>query len=60
MANGFKAFKAGTIEGDNEKGVLPLGQVTGLIGDTPTVKQVVDRIVSEAKAVKKKVGPMIG
>lgn len=60
MANGFKAFKAGTIEGDNEKGVLPLGQVTGLISDTPTVKQVIDRIVSEAKFVKKKVGPMIG
>lgn len=60
MANGFKAFKAGTIDGDNEKGVLPLGQVTGLISDTPTVKQVIERIVSEAKAVKKKVGPMIG
>ncbi|HNU92644.1 MAG TPA: nitronate monooxygenase [Spirochaetota bacterium] len=60
MANGFKAFKVGTIEGDNEKGVLPLGQVTGLINDTPTVKQVIERIVSEAKAVKKQIGSMIG
>lgn len=60
MANGFKAFKAGTIEGDNVSGVLPLGQVTGLITDTPSVKQVIERIVTEAKAVKKKVGPMIG
>jgi enoyl-[acyl-carrier protein] reductase II len=60
MANGFKAFKAGTIEGDNVSGVLPLGQVTGLINDTPSVKQVIERIVTEAKAVKKKVGPMIG
>jgi enoyl-[acyl-carrier protein] reductase II len=60
MANGFKAFKAGTIEGDNVSGVLPLGQVTGLITDTPSVKQVIERIVAEAKAVKKKVGPMIG
>ncbi|HSV96910.1 MAG TPA: nitronate monooxygenase [Spirochaetota bacterium] len=60
MANGFKAFKAGTIEGDNVTGVLPLGQVTGLITDTPSVKQVVERVVAEARAVKKKVGPMIG
>ncbi len=60
MANGFKAFKAGTIEGDNVSGVLPLGQVTGLITDTPSVKQVIERIVDEARAVKKKVGPMIG
>ncbi len=49
MANGFKAFKAGTIEGDNVSGVLPLGQVTGLINDTPSVKQVIERIVTEPK-----------
>jgi enoyl-[acyl-carrier protein] reductase II len=60
MANGFKAFKAGTTEGDTVGGVLPLGQVTGLINDTPGVKQVIERIIAEAKAVKKKVGPMIG
>ncbi len=53
MAVGFKAFKAGTIDGDNETGVLPLGQVTGLIHDTPTVDQVVKRIIKEAKEAQK-------
>ncbi len=60
MANGFKAFKVGTVNGDNEKGVLPLGQVTGIIKDTPKVADIIKRIVSEAKAVKKTVGTMIG
>jgi enoyl-[acyl-carrier protein] reductase II len=53
MAVGFKAFKAGTIDGDNDRGVLPLGQVTGLIHDTPSVDEVVKRIVKEAKAAQK-------
>jgi len=60
MANGFKAFKAGTIDGDNKKGVLPLGQVAGLINDTPTVKQVMDRIVADAKKAGKAVGIKLG
>ncbi|MBN2080352.1 MAG: nitronate monooxygenase [Spirochaetes bacterium] len=53
MAVGFGAFKAGTMEGDNRKGVLPLGQITGIIHDTPKVKEVVDRIVKDATAVMK-------
>lgn len=53
MATGFGAFKAGTMEGDNLKGVLPLGQITGIIHDTPRVKDVVDRIVKDAAAVMK-------
>jgi enoyl-[acyl-carrier protein] reductase II len=53
MANGFKAFKAGTIDGDNDKGVLPLGQITGIIHDTPTVKQAMDRVVKEAEQARK-------
>ncbi|MCU0848149.1 MAG: nitronate monooxygenase [Spirochaetes bacterium] len=48
MAIGFEAFQVGTMDGDNERGVLPLGQVTGIIHDTPTVKQVIERIVAEA------------
>ena len=56
MANGFFAFQVGTMEGDNLKGVLPIGQVTGIIHDTPTVKQVIERVVKEAAEVHKKVG----
>ena len=56
MANGFFAFQVGTMDGDNEKGVLPIGQVTGIIHDTPTVRQVIERVVKEAAEVHKKVG----
>lgn len=53
MAIGFDAFKAGTIDGDNRKGVLPLGQIGGIIKDTPTVAQVIDRIVVEAETARR-------
>ena len=52
MAIGFGAFKSGTMDGDNRRGVLPLGQVTGIIHDTPTVHDAIARIVKEAKQVK--------
>jgi NAD(P)H-dependent flavin oxidoreductase YrpB (nitropropane dioxygenase family) len=43
------------MDGDNIDGILPLGQITGIIRDTPTVKAVVERIVEEAKKVLKDV-----
>ena len=54
MANGFKAIRIATEEGDMACGVLPVGQATGLIRDEPTVKEVVERIVAEATAVRKR------
>ena len=54
MANGFKAIKLATEEGDTKKGVLPVGQVTGLIHDEPTVAELMERIVSEAKLQQQK------
>ncbi len=51
MATGFKAFEVGTMDGDNINGILPLGQITGIINDTPTVEAVIKRIVDEAKKV---------
>jgi enoyl-[acyl-carrier protein] reductase II len=52
LANGFKAIRVATEEGDIERGVLPVGQATGLIRDEPTVAEVVARIVAEAEQVK--------
>ncbi len=49
MAIGFDAFKKGCTEGDMERGVLPLGQCTGLMNDTPTVAEVISRTVAEAE-----------
>ena len=54
MANGFKAFKLATEDGDIEKGILPVGQVMGLIRDEPTVAELFERIVAEAKEVQQK------
>lgn len=49
MAIGFEAFQAGTMDGDNKKGVLPLGQITGIIHDTPGVSELIARIIKEAE-----------
>ena len=53
MANGFKAIRIATEEGDMACGVLPVGQSTGLIHDEATVKEVMERIVAEAAQVGK-------
>jgi NAD(P)H-dependent flavin oxidoreductase YrpB (nitropropane dioxygenase family) len=54
MANGFKAFQLATEEGDLERGILPVGQATGLIHDEPTVAEVLERIVAEARQVQER------
>jgi enoyl-[acyl-carrier protein] reductase II len=55
MANAFKAIKVATEDGDTREGVLPVGQVQGLIKDQPTVAELFERIVKEAKAAQGKV-----
>lgn len=54
MANGFKAFRIATEEGDLARGILPVGQVTGLVHDEPTVQEVTERIVAEAIQVRER------
>lgn len=42
------------LEGGSEKdALLPIGQVTGMIDDLPTVKELFDRIMAEAEEVMK-------
>ena len=55
MANAFKAIKDATEDGDSKKGVLPVGQVQGLIHDQPTIAELFERIMKEAKAAQAKV-----
>ncbi len=59
MANAFKAIQLATEAGDTKTGVLPVGQITGLIKDLPTVAEMIDRIVSEAEAVQEKMAGMM-
>ena len=60
MANGFTAFRRGTTDGDTVHGVLPMGQVTGLLHDTPTVAELMERIVSEAVTARQRIDAAVG
>jgi len=51
MANAFKAIRIATEDGDTKKGVLPVGQATGLMRDIPTVSEVIERTVKEAETI---------
>jgi enoyl-[acyl-carrier protein] reductase II len=55
LANAFKSLKAATEDGDSKTGVLPVGQVQGLIHDQPTVAELFERIVKETKAAQAKI-----
>ncbi len=54
LANASKAFQLATEEGNLRKGILPVGQATGLIHDEPTVKELFDRMAREAEAIEKR------
>jgi enoyl-[acyl-carrier protein] reductase II len=47
------------IGGDNDRGVLPIGQVTGIIHDTPTVDQIIRRMMAEAKKARTRIDGII-
>jgi NAD(P)H-dependent flavin oxidoreductase YrpB (nitropropane dioxygenase family) len=52
-ANAPMLIKATMVDGNPEVGILPAGQVTGVIGELPTVADLIDRIESEATATLK-------
>lgn len=47
-ANAPMLTRAAMVEGRLEAGILPTGQVTGLIGELPTVAELIGEIVAEA------------
>jgi NAD(P)H-dependent flavin oxidoreductase YrpB (nitropropane dioxygenase family) len=49
-ANAPMMTRASMIEGRSDIGILPTGQVVGLIDELPTVAELIDRIVAEADA----------
>ena len=55
MANAFKATRVATEEGDSRRGVLPVGQVQGLIHDQPTVAELFERMEREVQKAQDKV-----
>ena len=55
MANAFDSLSKATVEGDLQKGWLTVGQVTGLVNDIPSVAELMERIVAEAREVSGRV-----
>ncbi len=53
-ANAPMLIKASMVDGRPEVGVLPTGQVTGVIAELPTVAELLDRIMTEAESVLKR------
>ncbi|GEM32574.1 putative 2-nitropropane dioxygenase [Nocardia neocaledoniensis NBRC 108232] len=49
-ANSAMLTKAGLVEGRTDAGVLPAGQVTGIIDSLPTVAELIEQIVTDAVA----------
>jgi NAD(P)H-dependent flavin oxidoreductase YrpB (nitropropane dioxygenase family) len=49
-ANAPMLIKATLVDGRPDVGVLPTGQVTGVVDDLPTVSELLDRIIAEATA----------
>jgi len=54
LANAFKALSLATEQGDMRKGVLTVGQATGLLHDIPTVAELFERMVQEAREAEKR------
>ena len=54
MANGFHAIRVATEDGDTKGGVLPVGQVMGLLHDEPTVAELMERMAVEAEKQQQK------
>ena len=48
-ANAPVLVRKAMIEGDPIEGVLPSGQVAGLIKDRPTCEELINRIIQEAE-----------
>ncbi len=59
LAIGGELYRLATEEGDTQKGVLPLGQVVGLLHDVPSVAELMDRMVEEAQRIQKRMGEQL-
>jgi NAD(P)H-dependent flavin oxidoreductase YrpB (nitropropane dioxygenase family) len=55
-ANTPMLLKAAMVDGRPDLGVMSSGQVVGVIGDLPTVAELIARIVDEAESTLKRLG----
>jgi len=59
LANTYRAANLATEDGDVNRGILPVGQATGMIEDLPTIEELMKRMVVEAEETKKRINKMI-
>ena len=60
-ANAPMMTRASVVDGDVEVGILPTGQVVGLIDELPTVAELLERIMDQADgALSRLCGPSPG
>jgi NAD(P)H-dependent flavin oxidoreductase YrpB (nitropropane dioxygenase family) len=57
-ANAPMMTRASMVEGRPEVGILPTGQVVGLIEELPTVAQLLERIMADAEATLARLSPI--
>jgi NAD(P)H-dependent flavin oxidoreductase YrpB (nitropropane dioxygenase family) len=55
-ANAPMLTRAALVEGRLDAGILPTGQVTGVIDDLPTVAELIARIMHDAEQTLKRLG----
>jgi NAD(P)H-dependent flavin oxidoreductase YrpB (nitropropane dioxygenase family) len=55
-ANAPMLTKAAMVDGNVDVGILPTGQVVGVIDELPTVAELVQRIITEANATLERLG----
>lgn len=55
-ANAPMLTKAAMVDGNADVGIMPTGQVVGVIDELPTVAELIDRIVAEAEDTLRRLG----
>jgi len=60
LANTYSYAQFATENGDTDRGILPVGQATGLLHDIPTVAELMERVVAEARETGKKLEKQAG
>ena len=55
-ANAPMLTKASIVDGRVEAGILPTGQITGVIDEIPSVAELLQRIIAEAEATLERLG----
>jgi NAD(P)H-dependent flavin oxidoreductase YrpB (nitropropane dioxygenase family) len=50
-ANTPMLLRAGLVEGRTDAGVLASGQVVGMLGDLPTVAELIEAMVADAEKI---------